>query len=93
MRFPPSIPVVSLEPCFFAVADDTNNGVHYLQSQNGNIYRSAFDHSPGRERNGADTVEEAPELAVLQEHLEPEVEFMSKALGTAHIRILGAFSH
>jgi hypothetical protein len=64
--------------------------VHYLQSQNGNIYRSAFDYIPDREGDDAETTEEAPELAVLQKHIEPEVEFMSKALGTTHVCFLEA---
>ncbi|KAI5453571.1 hypothetical protein NCC49_005397 [Naganishia albida] len=71
---------MSFSSFFERLADASNHEVHYLQSQNGNIYRSASDH-PAAEQDNDTESEETPELAVLQQYIEPEVEFMSKALG------------
>jgi hypothetical protein len=81
------VPFIRLN-CFKVVlstADETNHEVHYLQSQNGNIYRSSSGH-PAEEEGDDTEAEEAPELAILQDYIEPEVEFMSKALGTPRSR-------
>lgn len=53
--------------------DNSSNEVHYLQSQNGNIYRHAYEQEAENET--------APELAAFQEYIEPEVGFLSEALG------------
>lgn len=48
--------------------------MYYLQSQNGNIYR----HSYEAEQDDETTF---PELSAFQEYIEPEVTFLSEALG------------
>jgi jumonji domain-containing protein 7 len=62
-----------------ALADNSSDEVHYLQSQNGNIYRHSYEQETQDET--------APELAAFQEYIEPEVEFLSEALGMS-VRLL-----
>lgn len=79
------LPVLTLTALLVPlVADDDNQEVHYLQSQNGNIYRSASDHPPDQSTDDSETP--APELALLQEHIKPAVEFMSNAIGMPSVR-------
>ena len=51
--------------------DDISKEIVYLQSQDGNIYRS-----PPRP-------DSQPQLEKLQEFIEPEVKWMEEALGTS----------
>ena len=54
------------------VGDDNSTEIVYLQSQDGNIYRS-----PPRP-------DSQPQLAKLQEYIEPEVRWMEEALGISY---------
>jgi jumonji domain-containing protein 7 len=53
------------------IGDDSSKEIVYLQSQDGNIYRS-----PPRP-------DSQPQLEKLQEFIEPEVKWMEEALGTS----------
>jgi jumonji domain-containing protein 7 len=53
------------------IGDDSSKEIVYLQSQDGNIYRS-----PPRP-------DSQPQLEKLQEFIEPEVRWMEEALGTS----------
>lgn len=65
-------------------ADKDSAEVYYLQSQNGNIYRHSYEEEPDDETT-------SPELSAFQEYIEPEVTFLSEALGEHDVPPFGKY--